>query len=126
MSQTDICESFTDVQGHRGFGCGWNMKVCVVVSKSRLCEHILLFNSWSCRCPSCPSSPPSFLHTTFVVRGTRSKNEMFELFFPLLVQLSKEKQVKLLKIDFQKNVKRTHFSGVVRPACSSVFHAPVT
>ena len=62
-------ESFTDVQEHIGLGRAWNMKVCVVVSKSRLWEHILLFNSWSSRCPSCPSSPPSFLHATFRVRG---------------------------------------------------------
>jgi hypothetical protein len=40
---------------------------------------------------------------------------MFE-FFLLLYKLSKEKQVKLLKIDCQKNVKRTHFSGVQQVA----------
>ncbi len=59
--------AFHGCQRHNGLGCACNMKVCVVVSKSRLWEHILLFNSWPSHCPSCPSSPPSFLLATFRV-----------------------------------------------------------
>jgi hypothetical protein len=60
---------FHGCQGHSGLGRACNMKVCVVVSQSRLWEHILLFKSYPARCPSCPSSPPSFLHTNISVRG---------------------------------------------------------
>ncbi len=75
------------------------MKVCLVVSKSRLWEHILLFNSWPSRCPSCPSSPPSFNHTTFRTRRTFKWQKFF---FPFQYKLRKENQVKLQKIDFQR------------------------
>jgi hypothetical protein len=109
---------FHGCQGHSGIGRACNMKVCVVVSKSRLSEHILLFNSWPSRCPSCPSSPPSFSQHFPGSRDT-FKNEMPEFFFSFSYKLSKKKQVKLLKIDFQKNVRRTYFSGV-RPACTAV------
>ena len=102
-------------QGHSGLGRTWNMKVCVVVYKSRLWEHILLFNSWPSHCPSCPSSPPPFLHVTFRVQGTCSN---WKVFFPFSCKLMKENQVKLLKMDFQKKGKRTHFSGV-RPGYQS-------
>jgi hypothetical protein len=61
---------------------------------------------------------PSFLHSRNIsVRGTRLKTKGGGFFFPART-LSKEKQVKLLKIDFQKSGKRTHFSGV-RPAGTS-------
>ena len=43
---------------------------CVVISKSRLWQHTLLFNSWPCHCPSCPPSPPSCLPQR-VSEGTR-------------------------------------------------------
>ena len=79
--------AFHGCQGHSGLGRACNMKVCVGVSKLRLLEHILLLNSWPSRCPSYPSSPPSFPHATFRVRGTRSKNEIMEFFFSRLVQI---------------------------------------
>ncbi len=60
-----------------------------------------------------------FFTATFRVRGTRSTNEILEFFFPSSYKFRKEKQVKLLKIDFRKSGKRTHFSSV-RPACTSV------
>ena len=61
---------------------------------------------------------PSFTqHFGSEERVWKMKCESF--FFSISYELSKEKQVKLLKIDFRKNVKRTHFSGV-RPACTSV------
>jgi hypothetical protein len=44
-------ECFTDAESHSGLGRECNMKVCLVVFKSRLLEHILLFNSWPSRCP---------------------------------------------------------------------------
>jgi hypothetical protein len=52
----DIAGLGVDAQGHSGLGRACNMKVSVVVSKSR-------FNSWPSRCPSCPSFPPSKLNT---------------------------------------------------------------
>ncbi len=85
-------ERFTDAEAHSGLGRACNMKVFLVVSKSRLLEHILLFNSWPSRCPSCPSSPPSFNHTTFRIN--------FKKTFRLQGKLMKETQVKLLKIHF--------------------------
>ena len=77
-----VRRTFHGCQGHSGIGRDCNMKVCVVVSKSRLSEHILLFNSWPSRCSSCPSFPPSFLLATCRFRGTRSK--LHEFFFSLL------------------------------------------
>ena len=92
-------ERFTDAEAHSGLGRACNMKVFLVVSKSRLLEHILLFNSWPSRCPSCPSSPPSFNHTTFRTRRTFKWQKFF---FPFQYKLRKENQVKLQKIDFQR------------------------
>ncbi len=79
-----------------GVGRASNMKVCVGVSKLRLSEHILLLNSWPSRC---------------------SKNETFEFFFPLLVQIEQRKASKAPKNRFSK---RTHFSGVRRVCPSAV------
>jgi hypothetical protein len=64
-----------------------NMKVCVVFSKSRLWEHILLFNSWSSHCPSCPSSPPFFL-SSFTQHFMSEGRVQYKVgvFFFLLVQ----------------------------------------
>jgi hypothetical protein len=104
-----VRRAFHGCQGHSGLGRACNMKVCVGVSKLRLLEHILLLNSWPSRCPSCPSSPPSFPHATFRVRGMGSKNEMSSFFFPLLVQIEQRKASKAPKNRFSK---RTHFSGV--------------
>ena len=112
-----VRRAFHGCQGHSGLGRASNMKVCVGVSKLRLLEHILFLNSWSSRCPSCPSSPPSFPHATFRVRGMRSKNEMFESFFSLLVQIEQRKASKAPKNRFSK---RTHFSGVRRVCPSPV------
>ncbi len=65
-SSHDQCgECFMHVQTHSGFGRVYNMKVCVVVSKSRLWEHILLFNSWPCGCPSCPSSKKKLIPSIY-------------------------------------------------------------
>ncbi len=107
-----VRRAFHGCQGHSGMGRACNMKVYVGVSKLRLLEHILLLNSWPSRCPSCPSSPPSFPHATFRVRGTRSRNEMLEFFFPSSYKLSKERQVKLLKIDFHKMYREHIFPSV--------------
>ncbi len=115
-----VRRAFHGCQGHSGLGRACNMKVYVGASKLRLLEHILLLNSWPSRCPACPSSPPSFPHATFQrdgVRGTRSKNEMFEFFFPLLVQIEQRKASKAPKNRFSK---RTHFSGVRRVCPSAV------
>ena len=59
-------ERFTDAEEHSGLGRARNMKVCVVVSESRMLEHILLVNSWTSRCPLTSFIPvfPSFLPST--------------------------------------------------------------
>jgi hypothetical protein len=64
--------------------------------------------------------PSFFLHATFRVRGTRSKNEMLEFFFSLLVQIEQRKASKAPKNRFSQKVKRTHFSGVRRVCPSTV------
>ncbi len=52
---------------------------------------------------------------------------MFEFFFSLLVQIEERKTSKdILKIDFQKNVKRRHFSGLRCVVHSTVLRESVS
>jgi hypothetical protein len=97
-----VWRTFHGCQGHSGLGRVCNMKVCVGVSKLRLLEHILLLNSWPSRCPSCPSSPAPSLTQHFGSEGCVQKMKCRVFFSPFSYKLSKEKQVKLLKIDFQR------------------------
>jgi len=114
-SSHDQCgERFTDAEAHSGLGRACNMKVCVVVSKSRLWEHILLFNSWPSRCPSCPSSPPSFNHTFRLRDAFKIWNEFFSF---LLVQIEQRKASKAPKNIFSKKWKENTFFR-----CSSSLH----
>jgi hypothetical protein len=67
-------ERFTDAEAHSGLGRARNMKVCVVVSKSRLRKHILLFNSWPSRCLRVPVSLLPLFHPTSTRHSAR-RNE---------------------------------------------------
>jgi hypothetical protein len=108
-----VRRAFHGYQGHNGIGRACNMKVCVVVSKSRLSEHILLFNS---DLLSVIHVPPSLLLATFRVRGARSKNET-PFFFPLLVQIEHRKASKAPKNRFSEKCKENTFFR-----CSASFH----
>ncbi len=101
MDQGD--ERFTVAESHSGLGRARNMKVCLVVSKSRLLQNILLLNSPPSRCPSCPSFPLSpFLPSHLVSLSAKLERNVS----------------KRLKIDFPKKRKTENtFSGVPRLPC---------
>jgi hypothetical protein len=68
-----------------------NMKVCVLGSDWMLGEHILLFNSWSSRSPSCDQSLLPRLYSTFRRRETK-RDQMCRniVFFTNFVRFEKK------------------------------------
>jgi hypothetical protein len=94
-SSPDPCgEHFTDAKDIPGLGVHATWK-SVLLSPNRGCE-----NTFCCLTPGLLASFLSFF-PPFLPRN-----------ISLWYKLSKEKQVKLLKMDFQKSGNRTHSSGV--------------
>ena len=87
----DHCNwSFTHAETHSGLGCMCNMKVCVLGSDSMLVEHILLFNSWPSRSPSCDQPLLPRLHSTFRKRSEELQMCRKIVFLTNFVRLEKQ------------------------------------